>query len=319
MRNIFWLVCAMLLLSTLSASAYVQGEIQDMRCINKTAFAFIFSNKGMDDLNTADINVKVEIEGLAYSPPEETKAPFTSGYTLPLTGTWDKPIIPGKNAFETSSAVYQSQSGLLFYPAQYRITIGYPNCDPSLCRMTTVKCKPTNYCEISQPVRCDGVTKFGCDATKLEIIHCRNMKDKLELKFKGLDSHLMMDIKPYTGVEYAFYGSTIHIENDLPEDTVIEEVEKDTYLLTFSLYNNNKVDRVRIKDRLICDHEDYANCKSWYISEETPVISAGQEQETAEDKSIASETTTTITSIMVYMIVIIIVGIAILKRRKRRI
>ena len=316
--RVFLFAFLVMVVSALSAAAYVTGDIQDMTCINKTGFTFKFVNAGESEISTEDINVKVEIEGLAYLPPEEAQAPYTKGYNLPLAGKWSNTVIPGKNSFDTSYGVFESQQGLLFYPAQYRVTVGYQNCDPSLCKITTVKCHHANYCEISESVRCDGITKFGCDATELKVIHCHDMKDKLEVKFKGLDSGLMMDVNPYKDVDYTFHGSATHTQNDLPEGTKIEEVEKDVYVLSTPLYNNDKVDRVHIKDKLICDHEAYANCKSWYIGDEKNVTATSNTQEETYPSETSSKTAA-VTSIVVYMVIILVIGIFILKKRKRRI
>ena len=96
------------------------------------------------------------------------------------------------------------------------------------------------------------------------------------------------------------------------------------YVLTFARQNNNTIERVRIKDGLICDHEVYANCKPWYISnqeqQKEPTGGTTQPEQPKEDTKVSPVTGAAakmqITTIAV--VLIIVVGIIILKRRKNK-
>ena len=88
--------------------------------------------------------------------------------------------------------------------------------------------------------------------------------------------------------------------------------------MTFGLVNNNIIDRVHIKDKLVCDHEVFANCKI-AGEKEVPVSVETKPEEVQQPKDQSSSAAGAVTSILVYMVLIIALGIIILKRHKRRI
>lgn len=262
-KKAFILFISFLFIAAPLSSAYVDLRIQDIRCLNNAAFAFKIVNNHEDDISTKDVKVYISAVGFG-AKNTEVAAPIDSKYELLSSGKWDDEKIQGVSPYKKFTSSYKSEENLLSYPATYRIRLKYNGCLPTSCRTTSASCSlpPENNCETSNIKECPGLRKFGCESFELKVLECKNAGDELILKFSGLDKGLFRNVDPLKEVDYTFFGTVAHIENDLPEDTVITEVSPDIYTLKFRLANNNFIERVAIKDKFICNHIVYANCKS---------------------------------------------------------
>lgn len=232
----------LLILLAMQVSAVVDLTLTDLECVKPAGATLKVKNVGGDTISTHKLSVTATFFS-PFSIGQDDRG-VDSNYLIPVNGSFSTDEIRGQ-----ATSTFISNSDIFTYPGKYKLTLKYENCKKSYRK-----------CEAYGELTCPGIHPYGCEAIPLQIDSCENRGNELQLLYHNVRKGLMTAVDPYKDIEYTFYGTTRHIENELPKGTIIDEVGIDTFLLRFST-NNNTITRVKVNSA-VCAVVDFANCKS---------------------------------------------------------
>ncbi len=231
----------LLFLAASSVSAFVELSIDRADCIGAGRVSLLVTNRGDEAMGVEKARVHANYFS-AFAVDADTRG-INKDFALPLPGSWSDDVLSSLEG----PVAFTSQD-IFTYPGEYRVTVMYERCKPSY---------PS--CAATVRVSCPGVKEYGCKAIPLKIDQCKNVDDTLFITFHNVQKGLLTNVNPYKDIKYIFYGDRYHLDNELP-NTTITKVGDDTYLLVMNLTNGNKIDRVKLENR-VCGHVEYANCR----------------------------------------------------------
>ena len=292
------LMALLVIILSINVSAVVDLKIDGAKCMNSSGVEFKITNSGDDPVATDNLKVFSTFFSAASVKVDERGT--DKSYKFPIKGNFSSDIIPSKED-QLLPVKFTSQDKTLTYPAKYKIYLQYTGCKESYGECV----------EISE-VTCQGLQEYGCKAIPITIDSCKNTDTEVLIKFHNVNKGLFMKVNPLKDLRYVFFGKRYHIQNDIPNETTVKEIDDDLYLLKFKQISGNNIERIKIFTN-ICGYEDYADCEftefNETFNETRPIISPLNESFnlTSEKEKSSTDNIIYIISLIFVLIVLFII------------
>ena len=254
------LIALLVIILSINVSAVVDLKIENTKCMNSSGVEFKITNSGNDPVNAQNLKVLSSFFSSASVKVDERGT--DKSYKFNVKGTFSSDVVPPADE-QLLPIKFTSENNILTYPGKYKIYLQYTGCKESY----------RECIEISE-VTCQGLQEYGCKAIPITIDSCKNTDTEVLIKFHNVNKGLLMKVNPLKDLRYVFFGNRYHIQNDIPNETTVKEIDDDLYLLKFKQISGNNIERIKIFTN-ICGYEDYSDCEfaeSNATNETRPII-----------------------------------------------